>query len=108
VNVTDPIVIGLAALALVGLLALRRAGKHRAAKAALQVREVTRMGGTFLRTLFISGVIVAAQAAVLSYTSDATAHAVALVVPALLAGVTVARLFAVTTVVHTTKKGGHR
>ncbi|MCE7009336.1 hypothetical protein LWC34_41960 [Kibdelosporangium philippinense] len=106
-NLTDPFVIGLAVLALVGLLALRRTGKNKAATAALQVREVTRMGGTFVRTLFISGVIVAVQAAVWTFSTDTTARVVALAVPALLAGVTVARLFAVTTVVHT-KKGGHR
>lgn len=105
---TDPVVIGLAVLGLVGLLALRRTGKNRAARAKLEVREVTRMGGTFVRTLFISAVIVGVQAAVWSYSADTTARVVALVIPALLAGVTVARMFAVSTVVHSPRKGGRR
>lgn len=100
-----PIVLGLAALALVGLLALRRSAKNKAARAAMQV---TRMRGTFFRTLVITVVIVAVQAAVWIYSTDITARMVTLAVPALLASVTVARLFAVTTLVERDRKGHQR
>jgi hypothetical protein len=92
-------------LALVGLLAIWRSGRNSAARAAGQVREVTRMGGTFLSTVLIAAVIGGIQWAVVAHTSDRTALLMVLGVPALLAGITVARLFAVTTVIQT-RNGG--
>jgi fatty acid desaturase len=62
------------------------------------------MGGTLARAVGTGAAIVGAQWAVIASTTDPRAWGVALGLPALLAGSAVARLFAVTTVIHT---GGH-
>ncbi len=79
------------------------------------VREVTRMSGAVTRTVLAAGVITGAQWAVVSLTGSVTAWAVALGLPALFAGATVARLLAVTEVIRTTgrvrgsgRRGGGR
>jgi hypothetical protein len=87
-----PLMVGLGVLALVALLALWRTGQKRAQHAAVRVREVTRMGSTFVRTLVIAAVIVGVQWAVIAQSDDRLALGVALSVPALLGGITVARL----------------
>jgi uncharacterized Tic20 family protein len=97
----------LGGLALIGVLAVWRSGRKSAKKAHKGVREVTRMTANALRTLVTAAVIVGVQALVIFKIGNGTATAVALIVPALLAGAAVARLLAVTEIVSTTR-GGHR
>jgi hypothetical protein len=56
--------------------------------------------GNLLRALSTSAVIVAVQWAVVFFTSDPRAWAVALGVPALFAGASIARMFSVTEIIH--------
>lgn len=89
------------------LLTVWASGRRSGRRSVKGVREITRAGGTALRSVVIGAVIVGAQWIVLRF-GDTTATLVALAIPALLAGVTVGRLFAVTEVVHTTRRGGGR
>ncbi|MGB6164995.1 MAG: hypothetical protein WCF33_15580 [Pseudonocardiaceae bacterium] len=88
------------ALAGVGMLAAFRGGARSGHRLARHSQEVTRMGGNLLRALGTAGVIVAVQWAVVFFTSDARAWAVALGVPALFAGAAIARMFSVTDIIH--------
>ncbi|QFU85724.1 hypothetical protein [Amycolatopsis sp. YIM 10] len=96
----------LGGLALIGLLAVWRSGRRAGRTAHKGVREVTRMTGNALRTLVTATVIVGAQYGAI-WIDNPTITAIALIVPALLAGAAVARLLAVTEIVATTR-GGHR
>lgn len=99
----DPVVIvGLvvAVLAGVGALAAFGAGARAGHRVTGRAREVTRMGGNLTRALTTSAVIVGAQWAVVWFTRDPLAWGVVLGVPALFAGSAVARMFAVTEIVH--------
>lgn len=99
----DPlVVVGLVLLALVGVGALAAfgAGARAAHRTTQHAREVTRMGGNLTRALGTGAVIVGVQWAVVAYTSDPRAWGVALGVPALFAGSAIARMFAVTEIVH--------
>lgn len=89
------------------LLTVWASGRRTGRRSVKGVREVTRVGGTAVRSLVIAAVIVGAQWIVLRF-GDTTATLVALGIPAVLAGITVARLFAVTEVVHSTRRGGGR
>ncbi len=88
------------ALAGVGMLAAFRGGARSGHRLARHSQEVTRMGGNLLRALGTAGFIVAVQWAVVFFTSDARAWAVALGVPALFAGGAIARMFSVTDIIH--------
>jgi hypothetical protein len=106
---TNPAVVSLGALALVGLVSSWRAGRRSARRAVHGVREVTRLAANTIRALVTAGVIVAVQLATITFTTDATARVVVLVVPAILAGASVARLLAVTELVYTSQpKRGRR
>jgi hypothetical protein len=89
-------------LALAGLavLAAFRGGARSGHRLARHSQEVTRMGGNLIRALSTSAVIVAVQWAVVFFTSDPRAWGVALGVPALFAGASIARLFSVTELIH--------
>lgn len=89
------------------LLTVFASGRRSGRRSVKGVREITRAGGTAMRSVVIGAVIVGVQWLVLRF-GGTTAVLVALAVPALLAGVTVARLFAVTEVVHTTRRAGGR
>ncbi|QWF80454.1 hypothetical protein [Amycolatopsis sp. CA-230715] len=95
----------LGGLALVGVLAVWRSGRKSAIKAQRGVREVTRMTANALRTLLTAAVIAGTQWAVIHWVDNPAVTAVALAVPALLAGAAVARLLAVTEVVSSVR--GH-
>lgn len=97
----------LAGLALVGLFAVWNAGRKSVHRAHRGVREVTRMTGNAVRTLLTAALIVAVQWFVTAHVDNATVTAVVLIVPALFAGASVARLLAVTEVVSTTRGRGH-
>ena len=96
----DVILVGLAALAGTGLIAAFRSGARSAYRVARQTQYVTRMGGNLARALGTTAVIVGAQWAVVSLTTDPRAWGVALGVPALFAGSVIARLFSVTELLH--------
>jgi hypothetical protein len=93
------LIVGLA-LAGLGILAAFRSGARSGHRLARQSQEVTRMGGNLLRALGTAAFIVAAQWAVVSFTSDPRAWAVVLGVPALFAGAAIARMFSVTDIIH--------
>jgi hypothetical protein len=94
------------ALAGLGMLVAFRSG-HRLARHS---QEVTRMGGNVIRALGTAVFIVAVQWAVVWFTSDPRAWAVALGVPALFAGSAIARMFSVTEIIHpdTHRRRGRR
>jgi DMSO reductase anchor subunit len=107
-NQPSPMVI--AVLLGAGILAVLafRGGARTAHKVTQQSREVTRMGGTLTRALGCGAVIAAIQWAVITTTTDPRAVGVALGLPALFAGSALARLFAVTEIVHSDRKGDRR
>jgi hypothetical protein len=105
---TQSTTIGLLVLAALGLLSIWTSGARTGRKAERAVREVTRLTGTVGRTLATAAGIVGVQWVVLSLTTHPVALGVVLGVPALFAGVTVARLLAVTEVVRTLPRGGRR
>jgi hypothetical protein len=73
------------------------------------MREVTRLTGLLWRTLITALVVTGVQWAIVSHAGDVRAVLVALGVPALFAGATVARLLAHTTFTHSDGRGGgHR
>jgi hypothetical protein len=96
----DVMLVGLAALAGMGLIAAFRSGARSAYRVARQTQYVTRMGGNLVRALGTAAVIVGLQWAVVSLTTDPRAWGVALGVPALFAGSVIARLFSVTELLH--------
>jgi hypothetical protein len=96
----DPWLIALVALAGLGALAAFRSGARGAYKVARRTQEVTRMGSNLARALGTTVVIVGVQWAVVSFTTDPRAWSIALGVPALFAGATIARLFSVTELVY--------
>jgi hypothetical protein len=104
----EHVTIGLFVLAGLGLLSVWTSGARTGRNAERAVREVTRLTGTAGRTLVTAAVIVGVQWAVIATTSNPIALGAALGVPALFAGVTVARLVAVTEVVRTVPRGGRR
>ena len=95
-----PVLVGLVVLAGLGAIAAFRSGARGAYKVARQSQEVTRMGGNLARALGTTVVIVGIQWAVVAFTTDFRAWAVAFGVPALFAGSVIARLFSVTEIVH--------
>lgn len=97
----------LVALAGVGVVAAFGAGVRAAHRATQHARAVTRIGANLTRAVVTGAVIVGVQWAVLAHTTDPTAWAVAPGVPALFAGAEIARMFAVTEIVHG-RKGGRR
>jgi hypothetical protein len=104
-----PVLVVVVALTGLGVLAAFRSGARSAYQVARHTQEVTRMGGNLTRVLGTTTVIVAMQWAVVSLTSDPRAWGVALGVPALFAGASIARLFSVTEIIHTpTRRRGRR
>jgi hypothetical protein len=96
----DVLLVGLAVLSGLGVIAAFRSGARSAYRVARQTEHVTRMGGNLIRALGTAAVIVGMQWAVVFFTSDPRAWAVALGVPALFAGSVIARLFSVTELLH--------
>jgi hypothetical protein len=101
------VVLGVAAG--LGVLAAFRSGARSAYRVARHTQHVTRMGGNLTRALASAVVIVGVQWAVVSSTTDPRAWGVALGVPALFAGSAIARMFAVTELLHDPYSSrGHR
>jgi hypothetical protein len=95
-------------LAFLGLLWTFSAGAKAGRAAERQFREATRVGSVLLATVVAAGVIVTVQWLVIRQNPATFAGLVVLGVPALLAGMTVARLAAVTTVVRGSSRKGVR
>jgi hypothetical protein len=93
---------GLAAL---GVLWTFSAGAKAGRAAERQFREVTRAGSVLLTTVAAAAVIVGIQWLVMRHNPGPGAVLVVLGVPGLLAGVTIARLAVVTTVVRGASRG---
>lgn len=105
---TQTMSIVLAVLAGLGLLSIWTSGARTGRKAERATREVTRLTGAAGRTLVTAAVIVGVQWAAFTITTHPAVIGAVLGVPALFAGVTVARLVAVTEVVRTVPRGGRR
>lgn len=96
-------------LAVVGALAALTSGRRAAKRAAKGVREVNRMTAMAFRTLVAGGVITGIQWLVTTHATDPRVIVPTLAVPAVVAGMSVARALAVTEVVHSARRGGgHR
>lgn len=102
------ILLALAVLAVIGVVASIGAGRRQARRAQKGMREATRMTGAAFRALVTAAAIVGVQYAVLTHWDEAVAVLLALSLPALFAGASLARLLAVTEVVPTSGKGAHR
>jgi hypothetical protein len=72
---TNPAVVGLGVLALVGLVSSWQAGRRSARRAVHGVREVTRLAANTIRALVTAGVIAGVQLATITFTTDAAARA---------------------------------
>jgi hypothetical protein len=90
-----------------GLVMVWSSGAHAGRRSERAVREVTRLGGALTRTAVAASVITGTQWAVMSLTDSPGAWAAALGLPALFAGATVARLFAVTQIIRTVHEARH-
>jgi hypothetical protein len=104
--VNEQMMVALGALAVIGLLAVYGAGRGAARQATQGVREVTRLTANAVRTVTVAAVITGVQWLVVTHTTDPRVLVATLVVPAVFAGASVARLLAVTEVVH--RAGGRR
>lgn len=107
--ITQPVLVGgLLVLAGIVLVSVFGSGARTGRKAERATREITRIGGNAGRALLVAALIVGVQWAVITWAPYPIALAVALGLPALFAGTTVARLLAVTTVVRTVNARGGR
>lgn len=105
---TEHVTVGLLVLAGLAMVSIWGSGARAGRKSERATRETTRMTGTAGRALVSAAVIVGAQWAVVALTDDPIAIGIALGLPALFAGTTIARLLAVTEVVRTVNRGGRR
>lgn len=96
----------LGGLALLGLVAVWNSGRKTVNHGMQGASQIGRVGGNVLRAVVTTAVIVAVQYAVIRWVHSPIPLLVVLVVPALFAGATVARLLAVTEVVSV--RGGRR
>lgn len=78
------------------------------AKATAKTRQVSRMGGTTVRTLGTAAAIGGAQWLLISHATDWRVIAAALAVPAFITAARIVRLLTVTTTEVTSAKGGRR
>ena len=106
----DPqtVLIVVAVLAAIGGIATYSAGRSATRHATRGVREVTRLTAAAVRALTTAAVITGVQWWVVTHVTDTTVLVAVLAVPALFAGASVARLLAVTEIVHTTHRAGGR
>ncbi|MFE9744049.1 hypothetical protein ACFYOT_04005 [Saccharothrix saharensis] len=78
------------------------------AKAVRKTRQVSRVGGSTVRTLVATVVIGGAQWLIIANTTDARVTVAALAVPAFVTAVVIVRALTVTTTEHAHTKGGKR
>jgi hypothetical protein len=103
------VVVTLVLLAGLGVLHIWTTGVRAGRKVERQVREFTRLGRVAAGAAVTAVVIALVQWAVVTHSQPSGLWVVVLGLPAMLAGVTVGRLLAVTTVVHTrSRRGVHR
>lgn len=105
-------ILGVAVLGVLGLLWLWGAGVKAGHKAQKKVKEINRTGSVLGWGVLTAGVIVAVQWIVIRNTADAGTIGAVLGTPALIAGIAVAKLCAVTIgatgVEVRTARGDHR
>lgn len=77
-------------------------------KAATRTRQVSRMGGSVLRTLLVTSVIGGAQWLLISHVTDWRVTVLVLGVPAFVTSVVLVRMLTVTTTEANLRKGGKR
>jgi len=99
--------LGLVVLAALGLLYIWTSGARAQRKLDRQIHQATRAAGTAMRALLIGMTIGGIQWAILTHNTATVTWAAVLGIPALLAGVSVARLLETTTIVRTLP-GGRR
>jgi TRAP-type C4-dicarboxylate transport system permease large subunit len=89
-------IVGIAALSMLGLLWLWGAGVKTGRKAEKKIKQVSRTGSVLGWGLLTAGLIVGVQWIVIRNTTDAGTIGAVLGVPALVAGMAIARLCVVT------------
>jgi hypothetical protein len=102
------LMITLGGLAVLGGLSALTAGRRAARKAAKGVREVNRLTAMAVRTVLFAVVITGVEWLVTRYATDERVILPTLGVPGLVAGFQIARLFAVTEVIYSARRGGGR
>ncbi len=105
-SVGTTVLLGLVVLSGLGLLHIWTSGLRAGRKVERQVREFTRLSRVAAGALVAAVVIGGIQWAVVTHTAPSPMWVFVLGAPALLAGVSVGRLLAVTTVVHTHGRRG--
>ncbi len=100
-SVGSTVLLGLVVLSSLGLLHIWTSGARAGRKVERQVREFTRLSRVAAGAVVTAVVIAAVQWAVVARTAPSPMWLFVLGAPALLAGVSVGRLLAVTTVVRT-------
>jgi hypothetical protein len=99
----------LAVLAVVGVVSALTAGRRATKRAARGVREVNRLFAMAVRCVLFAALITGGQWLLVTHTADPWVIVATLAVPALAAGFQLSRLFAITEVVYSTRRGGrHR
>jgi len=107
--ITQPVLVGgLLVLAAILLVSVFSSGASTGRKTERATREITRVSGNAGRALVIAAVITAVQWAVITWAPYPVALGVALGLPALFAGTTLARLLAITQVIRTVPTRGSR
>jgi len=107
VNLTDKIQPWMLVALVLGVLALIAAVRGTA-KAVTKTRQVSRMGGTTVRTLLTTAVIGGAQWLLISHSTDWRVTTAVLAVPAFVTAAHLVRLLTVTTTEHAPTKGSKR
>lgn len=102
------VVLVLAGLGGVVLVGLGASAGRRVERVSRRVGRMRVAGSSGAHVVAVATVVAAAQWAVLTWVSHPVVVATAFVVPALLAGATVARLFAVAEVIREPRRGGRR
>jgi hypothetical protein len=96
----------LAVLAGMGVLFGLTASRRAARKAAKGVREVNRLTAMAFRTVLFAVVITGVQWLITAHATDPRVIVPTLAIPALVAAFQLARMFAVTEVVYSSRRGG--
>lgn len=103
------VLVVLAGLAVFGLCATLTAGRRAAVRATTGVREVNRLFAMAARCVLFAALITGAQWLLVTHADDQWVIVAALAVPGLMAGYQLSRLFSVTEVIYSSRRGGgHR
>src|SRR4051794_28001355 len=103
---SEQLTIGLAVLAGLGLVLLWVSGARAGRHAERRIREVTRVSGAAVQAVVTAAILAGLQWAAVTWSRHPAVWAVTLGVPALFAGVSLARLLAVTEIVRPLPRRG--